>query len=81
MQITLGRVLVSVTMLALALGLGRLSISLQQWTGLALFFVAWLLGFAAVGYAFKRTLDYVVLGIIVLVILAMVLPAFNEAHG
>jgi len=62
MQITLGRVFVSVTMLAVALGLSRLALPFHS---VEILFIAWLLGSAAIGNVFKRPFSFALVGLVV----------------
>jgi len=79
MQITLGRLLVSVTLFAGALGLGRLAMS--SYDVVPLLFFSCLFAFAGIGTLFGRLREFMVLGVITFALLAIASVMLNPPHS
>jgi hypothetical protein len=79
LQISLGRMLVSVTLLAVAFGLGSLTIRISpssQAVGNTMLSIAWCLFFAGIGNVFNRVLWFVLIGILILI--PLVIPRVHS---
>jgi lipoprotein signal peptidase len=80
MQTTLGRVLVSVTIFAIALGIGRFA-SIVEPNGEGLFeLLALMLGFVAIGNLFDRPHYFALFAVVIVVIGSLVLAWLFPIH-